>query len=208
MGISNRCYGCEHYNGDAEAGWILCAINKGSMRGTTGCGSFTPDSLAGCLRCTHKSYRNKEYHTGFYCENGKSSTEVEGYCHGFSRANYWSDDEFNENKKKKSGGCFITTAVCSHKGLSDDCKELESLRSFRDTVLLTRKGWDCMVQEYYSIAPHILEHIDARADKAEIYDFLYDNYISPLSVPSVNDEEHLLRIATYRKMIKWLQYIC
>ncbi len=93
MGISNRCYGCEHYDGDAEPGWIRCGITKGTMRGTIGCNSFTPDSLAGCLRCAYFSFKNREYRTGFICKKNMSSVEVDGYCHGFARSNYWDKDE-------------------------------------------------------------------------------------------------------------------
>lgn len=58
------------------------------------------------------------------------------------------------DKGKK--GCFLTTAACEHRGLSDDCFELQVMRAFRDEVLLESPAGRAMVQHYYDIAPKLV----------------------------------------------------
>lgn len=52
-----------------------------------------------------------------------------------------SDAGKSRSSKSSSGsgkkGCFITTAACELRGLPDDCRELTTLRRFRDEVLLS-----------------------------------------------------------------------
>lgn len=93
MGISNKCYACDHYDGDDSPPQIRCSKENRLMNGTIGCSSFKPDSLAGCLKCEYFSFKNKEFRSGFICQQGVSSVEVDGYCKGFTRANYWTQDE-------------------------------------------------------------------------------------------------------------------
>jgi hypothetical protein len=59
------------------------------------------------------------------------------------------------NSRDKKSGCFLTTAACQHKGLPDDCRELEVLREFRDTHLLATVEGQELVQRYYAVAPAI-----------------------------------------------------
>lgn len=63
------------------------------------------------------------------------------------------------SRGKKGGLCFITTAVCNHRGLEDDCRELEILRKFRDEYLLNKPEGNELVKEYYRVAPEIAEKI-------------------------------------------------
>lgn len=63
------------------------------------------------------------------------------------------------SRSKKGGLCFITTAVCYYRGLDDNCKELETLREFRDNYLLKTAEGIALVSEYYKIAPEIAEKI-------------------------------------------------
>lgn len=57
--------------------------------------------------------------------------------------------------RDKKSGCFLTTAACEHKGLPDDCRELQVLRAFRDTHLLPSIKGRELVERYYAIAPRI-----------------------------------------------------
>lgn len=50
------------------------------------------------------------------------------------------------------GGCFITTAMCGHFGLADDCTELETLRKFRDSFMTENEERKEDVKEYYRLA--------------------------------------------------------
>ncbi len=75
--------------------------------------------------------------------------------------------------------CYITTAVCESLGRDDDCYELNLLRNFRDGYMLTTKGGEQMVEQYYETAPAIVSAINTRSDSAEVYKDIYNEYILP-----------------------------
>ncbi len=83
------------------------------------------------------------------------------------------------NESWSNGGCYITTACVEHKGLSDDCDELTTMRLFRDDVIETDPAFRQKVIEYYEYAPRIVEAIEHRDDKDDILDDLYKKMISP-----------------------------
>ena len=77
----------------------------------------------------------------------------------------WRKKRSDSGAEKKKSGCYITTAVCSIKGLPDDCRELETLRSFRDNVLMQTQRGRALVGRYYEVAPSIAAQL---RDPAEI----------------------------------------
>lgn len=75
-------------------------------------------------------------------------------------------------------GCFITTATCMSLNKGDDCEELMAMRRYRDMSTVKNPLIAELVREYYRIAPVIVKRIDARPEKAQIYQQLWDKYIS------------------------------
>ena len=75
--------------------------------------------------------------------------------------------------------CYITTAACQYRGMEDDCEELNLLRAYRDTYMMSRPEGAQLIHDYYDIAPSIVKHINRRSDCGVIYDDLWDRYISP-----------------------------
>lgn len=75
--------------------------------------------------------------------------------------------------------CYITTAVCESQKKPDDCYELSLLRSFRDDYLLQSPDGEAMVHEYYDVAPSIVKHIGRREDADQIYEDIWQQYLSP-----------------------------
>lgn len=75
-------------------------------------------------------------------------------------------------------GCFITTATCMSLNKGDDCEELMAMRRYRDMSTVKNPVIAELVREYYRIAPVIVKRIDARPEKAQIYQQLWDKYIS------------------------------
>lgn len=75
--------------------------------------------------------------------------------------------------------CYITTAVCGSLGRPDDCYELNTLRHYRDSYLLSTKEGREMVEEYYNIAPTIVKRIDNSEDSDRIYKDIWNTYLSP-----------------------------
>lgn len=75
-------------------------------------------------------------------------------------------------------GCFITTATCMSLNKGDDCEELMAMRRYRDMSTVKNPLIAELVREYYRIAPVIVKRIDARPEKVQIYQQLWDKYIS------------------------------
>ncbi len=75
-------------------------------------------------------------------------------------------------------GCYITTAVCEEYGKPDDCYELTAFRGFRDNWLRYQLDGEELIQLYYKTAPGIVEKINSRSDRADIYHHLNDEYLS------------------------------
>lgn len=66
-------------------------------------------------------------------------------------------------------GCFLTTATVGAIGLSDNCWELQALRSFRDDVLKQTPKGRRLVEDYYTIAPDIVGIVNTRHDAGAIW---------------------------------------
>ena len=75
--------------------------------------------------------------------------------------------------------CYITTAVCESLGKSDDCYELKLLRNYRDTYLLNSDEGYEIVEQYYNVAPTIVNRINKNSDSSSIYAGIFEEYINP-----------------------------
>lgn len=78
---------------------------------------------------------------------------------------------------KKKGLCYITTAVCQTLHKPDDCYELVMFRNFRDHYLLEQPEGKNLIKEYYNMAPAIVENINIREDKEEIFQSIWQEYL-------------------------------
>ncbi|MCL2743422.1 MAG: hypothetical protein FWE67_06195 [Planctomycetaceae bacterium] len=68
----------------------------------------------------------------------------------------------------KGSSCFLTTACVHYAGLPDDCKELTGMRNFRDDYLLSLPNGQAMYDEYYRLAPAIVEAIEQSDERTGI----------------------------------------
>ncbi len=75
--------------------------------------------------------------------------------------------------------CFITTAVCENLGKPDDCYELSTLRTFRDSYMMQHISGKELVKEYYEIAPELVMRIDQYKMADAIYQDIYRQYLQP-----------------------------
>ncbi|NJK93323.1 MAG: hypothetical protein HC904_16845 [Blastochloris sp.] len=101
-----------------------------------------------------------EHPLGFY--DDKEIEDRKAYKEG------WRHTKDQDDSSSSSGGCFLTTACVVHAGLDDNCEELMVLRSFRDNVLLKTSTGRRLVEEYYRIAPPIVEEIERSGRSTEI----------------------------------------
>ena len=82
-------------------------------------------------------------------------------------------------KHLKKPFCFITTAVCHTMGLAGNCRELEILRSFRDTFMQQTPQRRNEVKEYYEIAPAIVAAINHQPNAETLWRELARRFILP-----------------------------
>lgn len=84
-----------------------------------------------------------------------------------------------EKDKPKPSSCFITTAVCDNFGKADDCYELTTFRNFRDNWLVSQPDGKFLIDEYYEIAPKIVNKINHLTNADEIYSSIWSKYLKP-----------------------------
>lgn len=96
--------------------------------------------------------------------------------------------------------CYLTTAACEAMGRPDDCAELETLRWFRDRVLLTRQEGVRDVETYYRTAPAILASLDQSPCRTALLTGLFHTWILP-SVASIRSGDYDRAHRIYRDMV-------
>ena len=57
-----------------------------------------------------------------------------------------------------------------------------------------------MVHEYYDVAPSIVKHIGRRADAAQIYEDIWQQYLSPC-IQLIENEQREECVDLYRQMV-------
>ena len=112
----------------------------------------------------------------------------------------WRKKRSDSGTEKKKSGCYLTTVACLHKGLADDCFELETLRTFRDEVLMKTEEGRCMVQRYYDVAPAIVAKLHERTELDEMWISIND------CVSAVTKQQKAEAIRIYSEMTNALMH--
>ena len=73
--------------------------------------------------------------------------------------------------------CYITTAVCESLGKTDDCRELELFRNYREQYLLKEADGKELIERYYDIAPTIVTRINKSEDSKDVYRNIWNQYL-------------------------------
>lgn len=127
--------------------------------------------------------------------------DKDNYCSNFCRY-YTLDDSckrWEEYTESASGGCFLTTCCCEYKGLADDCDELETLRLFRDEVLMKNKTGRAIVNQYYLIAPSIVTELERCENKEALLEEVYISILEIINL--IKRKENLEAISKYVVML-------
>jgi hypothetical protein len=114
---------------------------------------------------------------------------------------YRDNMEASGGKSGSSGGCFITTAICESLDKPDDCEELQILRDFRDNVMRKDASMSADIQQYYEIAPQVVEEIDRRPNKKGIYKRMREEYLIP-AVEAIKNGDNKAAYEIYRGMLR------
>ena len=109
--------------------------------------------------------------------------------------------------KKKNGKvdleCFLTSACMQHKGLGNRCAPLQILRNFRDNYLRQFEEGKKLVENYYRIAPLIVEQIEKDEEKEKVYAYIYKEVLRSCNKIKVRQNREASRV--YLNMVKHLQ---
>lgn len=154
--------------------------------------------MASCGECNY-FVADSGYHLIYdgYCLLLKKGDSPKGVnrsnsCNNFSGRATTSNSGFK-------GGCFLTSACTEFLGKPDDCEELTKLRAFRDNYMKSSEYGKNLVEEYYQIAPKIVEKINASKDKNIFYDDIYKTILQCLTAIDSGDNGEAL--ALYKQMV-------
>lgn len=99
--------------------------------------------------------------------------------------------------------CYLTTACTVAHALPDDCDELVTLRQFRDEYMLKLPNGRAMIEEYYRIAPLIIEEIQNSSDPHQIYNSIFD--VIRCCVKLIKSGENQEALDEYKSMVLGLK---
>lgn len=103
-----------------------------------------------------------------------------------------------------TGGCFITTAVCHSLNKKDDCIELQTFRRFRDNWLVHETNGPHLIQEYYDMAPKIVDVINTHFQANMIYTNIWNTYLER-AYQKIQTNENRTAKKIYIQMVRELQ---
>lgn len=63
--------------------------------------------------------------------------------------------------------CFLTNVACGYKGLPDSCKELQTLREYRDLYLANSEGGVELIAHYQRVSPAISAWLKGKETELE-----------------------------------------
>jgi len=100
-------------------------------------------------------------------------------------------------------GCFLTSACVNYIGKEDDCEELTLLRNFRDNYMRATEEGKALVDEYYNVAPNIVEGIESSKDKDKHYQYIYS--VVEKCVQLIREGKNEETLNEYRTMVLTLK---
>lgn len=109
-----------------------------------------------------------------------------------------------ESNKASGGGglCFITTAVCNSLSLPDDCRELQTLRKFRDGYMMVHPDRRIMVSVYYQVAPQFVRLINKKENAEVIYSRMLSLFIHP-ALTAIDHGDNAEAMALYCALVEY-----
>lgn len=115
------------------------------------------------------------------------------------RTVYWDGSNVVTVGESTGFKCYLTTATLHALG-RDDAPELDTLRRFRDRVLLPTPSGRRVVADYYEVAPRIVAAIDRLPDSGRVYRSIYRDFIAPAAL-AVEAGEFGAAFERYRRLV-------
>lgn len=101
------------------------------------------------------------------------------------------------------GGCFISEATMAAGGQGDNDPTLQTLRQFRDQVMMANPVGQAMVQEYEMIAPIVVEAVSQRPDAMQIFAAIKQQFLDK-AVESIQQGDMNAAFQTYAEMMAFV----
>lgn len=135
-----------------------------------------------CAACTYMNEEADSYGK-YYCnKKGErryaSDPKCYNWCEAYRRSTYARENMYENSKSHQSSGCYLTTAMCNILGYPDDNYYLQTLRTFRDTVLKQDVKYYPLLVTYDVIGPTIALNLSQDKDRVQIAKTMLNNYIS------------------------------
>lgn len=112
-----------------------------------------------------------------------------------------------DESRNSSSGCYLTTITCEILGYEDNCATLQTLRLFRDEVLMQDEQYHNLLCEYDIVGPVIADSIRKSIKPKEISKFLFDTYIEPTK-NCIQMGKFELAVSIYTYMVEELKKFC
>lgn len=148
------------------------------------------------MSCPFYKFESSFFGGDYYCIKQEKTIDSDTY-YKYCR-NYDYRDCPIYKHQSSSGGCYLTSACTAARGLPDDCHELQTLRRFRDEWLKKQPDGILLIARYYKIAPKIVAAIEAREDRLDVYERIYQELVLPC-VKMIEDKNLQSAFGLYQK---------
>lgn len=135
-----------------------------------------------CAACTYMG-ESADYDGKYYCDRKGErryacDAKCYDFCEAYSRSNYSRENMYENSRSHQSSGCYLTTAMCNILGYPDNNYYLETLRTFRDSVLQQDFKYIPLLLSYDIIGPQIAYELEKDENKVEIATNLFNKFIT------------------------------
>ena len=135
-----------------------------------------------CAACTYMG-EDADYDGKYYCDRKGErryacDAKCYSFCEAYSRSNYSRENMYENSKSHQSSGCYLTTAMCNILDYPDNNYYLNTLRTFRDTVLQQDFKYIPLLLSYDTIGPQIAYELENDENKVEIATNLFNKFIT------------------------------
>ena len=112
-----------------------------------------------------------------------------------------------DEARTSSSGCYLTTITHEILGYADTCDTLQTMRLFRDEVLMKDEKYQNLLLEYDVVGPVLADAIRKSRKPKEISRFLFDTYIEPTK-NCIQMGKFELAVFIYTYMVEELKKFC
>ena len=161
-----------------------------------------------CAACTYLGERGDTYGK-YYCSKRGDVYACDPRCYNFCEAYSRSTSarqnmyDYSKGHQYQSGGCYLTTAMCNILGYDDDNYYLQTLWTFRDTVLKNDPRYIPLLLCYDIYGPMIAAELFKDTDRTEIANTLLTQYITQ-AINAIEEEKTEIATNIYVAMTHYL----